>query len=387
MSEVIKKLDWKHAENRSKEYWAGIQGGIKESADDAGLILGTKEYNEFVQEENIRHHCDFMNYPFFSLGEVALIKSCPRHSGSAILDRFTFMSPGTIFIKKTNNFNNPLEYLKTQLDQLPLNHTNYLQINIVPEDLEPGYVLLFLASPLGSQFLRNFGDKPNMNSLRSIYIPFPTKKIQKHLISSWKRLDKIHASIKELSYIILKNPDTSKSTIDQMNKIADIFGELSDSEKLIELIKNHESSTLEFKSTLSLCLRRQEKIKDLEEEVIKTIIGFLNTNTGGTLLIGVEDNGNILGIDEEVKKFYKNNIDKYKLYLSGLIKNHISKDKLNYIETKLTNVNEKLVYQIDCRHTPTPTHNLKTGKVYIRSDPETIELKGPDLFNFMKNYK
>ena len=67
-----------------------------------------------------------------------------------------------------------------------------------------------------------------------------------------------------------------------------------------ELIKRGESKTLEFKSTLRWNLRRRtaEDDKCITHAVLKTIAAFLNTE-GGDLLIGVADDGSIVGIDRD----------------------------------------------------------------------------------------
>src|SRR5260370_15920823 len=66
-----------------------------------------------------------------------------------------------------------------------------------------------------------------------------------------------------------------------------------------ELIKRGESKTLEFKSTLRWSLKenRQDN-KGVTHAVLKTIAAFLNTE-GGDLLVGVADNGSIVGIERD----------------------------------------------------------------------------------------
>ena len=44
----------------------------------------------------------------------------------------------------------------------------------------------------------------------------------------------------------------------------------------------------------------------METACLKTICGFLNSN-GGTLLIGVSDKGEIIGLSEEIELFHKKN--------------------------------------------------------------------------------
>ena len=55
-----------------------------------------------------------------------------------------------------------------------------------------------------------------------------------------------------------------------------------------ELIAKDETYEVEFKSTARWNLREERKDKRMEDAVVKTIAGFLNTD-GGTLFIGVGD--------------------------------------------------------------------------------------------------
>src|SRR5206468_507726 len=66
-----------------------------------------------------------------------------------------------------------------------------------------------------------------------------------------------------------------------------------------ELIKRGESKTLEFKSTLRWNLKEnRQDDKGVTHAVLKTIAAFLNTE-GGDLLIGVADDGLIVGIERD----------------------------------------------------------------------------------------
>jgi type I restriction enzyme, R subunit len=66
-----------------------------------------------------------------------------------------------------------------------------------------------------------------------------------------------------------------------------------------ELIKRGESKTLEFKSTLRWSLKEDRRDdKGVTHAALKTVGAFLNTD-GGDLLIGVADNGSIVGIEAD----------------------------------------------------------------------------------------
>ena len=60
-----------------------------------------------------------------------------------------------------------------------------------------------------------------------------------------------------------------------------------------------ESTHLEYKATLRTHAATGETFKPLETASLKTIAAFLNSRDGGTLLIGVADDGTVHGLDAD----------------------------------------------------------------------------------------
>lgn len=84
-----------------------------------------------------------------------------------------------------------------------------------------------------------------------------------------------------------------------------------------ELIKRGESKTLEFKSTLRWSLKEDRRDdKGVTHAALKTIAAFLNTE-GGDLLIGVADDGSIVGIERDQLE----NDDKFMRHLTQIVRN------------------------------------------------------------------
>lgn len=81
------------------------------------------------------------------------------------------------------------------------------------------------------------------------------------------------------------------------------------------IIDNGESEAVEFKSTLRMNLHSGQPDKRMELSVLKTLAGFLNTG-GGTLVIGISDDGTPVGIG--VDQFP--NEDKMSLHLVNIVK-------------------------------------------------------------------
>ena len=80
------------------------------------------------------------------------------------------------------------------------------------------------------------------------------------------------------------------------------------------LIASGESASLEFKSSLRWDRKQDRVNKVLEGVVVKTLAGFLNAD-GGTLLIGVDDGGTLVGLAADYGALKKQNRDGFELHL------------------------------------------------------------------------
>jgi hypothetical protein len=65
-----------------------------------------------------------------------------------------------------------------------------------------------------------------------------------------------------------------------------------------EIINRGEGEQVEFKSTMRWNVHAEQIDTDLEHTIAKTVAAFAN-KTGGTLLIGVDDDGKILGLEDD----------------------------------------------------------------------------------------
>ena len=153
-------------------------------------------------------------------------------------------------------------------------------------------------------------------------------------------------------------------------------------EDILRLIRDGESERLEFKSTLRTNLETGETDKRMEKAVLKTIVAFLNTD-GGNLLIGVDDDGEVIGAD--LHSF--ENKDKMGLHLTNLISSKIGNSFLPYISFNLVDFDDKIVIRVKCDPCPLPVF-YKDGKTeifFVRSGPRTEELTGTTLLGYVKN--
>ena len=90
-----------------------------------------------------------------------------------------------------------------------------------------------------------------------------------------------------------------------------------------DLISAGESLSLEFKSSARWNSKGNVKDPRLEQTIVKTVAGLMNAE-GGTLLVGVSDTGEVLGLEPDYQTLSKPNRDGYELFLGDLLKTNLS---------------------------------------------------------------
>ena len=119
-----------------------------------------------------------------------------------------------------------------------------------------------------------------------------------------------------------------------------------------ELIAMGESPFIEFKTTLQWDVRQGQKNPALRHSVLKTIAAFLNTE-GGTLIIGVEDDGSIYGLERDLA-LVQNSPDRFEQLLANLISDALGPQYNHLIRGRFEEVDGKLVYVLEVEKAPEP---------------------------------
>ncbi|MEM3074472.1 MAG: ATP-binding protein [Candidatus Pacearchaeota archaeon] len=155
------------------------------------------------------------------------------------------------------------------------------------------------------------------------------------------------------------------------------------SDEIKKIISVGESKNLEFKSTLRTNLHTNEIDSKIEYSTIKTISAFLNTE-GGTLLIGVNDNGKICGLE---KDNFKDN-DSLNLHFTNLLKKYIGNEYLHFIEFELFPVDDKHVLKIECQKSKKPVFVKfqNEEEFYIRNGPASVKLSAREMVEYIEHH-
>jgi DNA-binding response OmpR family regulator len=157
-----------------------------------------------------------------------------------------------------------------------------------------------------------------------------------------------------------------------------------DAKQLRSLIEAGESNRFELKSTLRWNLKSNKSDKEIENMWLKTIIAFLNTD-GGIILVGVEDDGNVLGLEPD--KFP--NPDRYLLHVNNLIRERIGMEMAQFIKFGLKQLEGKEILCIQCVPAPEAAFlkNNKEEDFYIRVGPGSRKLTSRETWLYINNRK
>lgn len=151
-----------------------------------------------------------------------------------------------------------------------------------------------------------------------------------------------------------------------------------------EFIMEGESEFIEFKSSLRWDIRKNQVNKELESKIMKTISGFMNSN-GGVLLIGVDDDGNILGLENDFLSFNKKqDRDGFELQITSLIKKYIGNEYLKNYNINFEEIEEKIVCKIVVPTRCKKPVYFKEGEFYIRAGNSTPPLNMKDANEYIK---
>jgi len=150
------------------------------------------------------------------------------------------------------------------------------------------------------------------------------------------------------------------------------------------IINDGEGDAIEFKSTLRWDIRAGKTNPAIEHACLKTIAAFLNSS-GGTLLIGVRDDGSIEGIETDRLP----NEDKFLLHLWTLIRTCLGRDFSPYIRTRLEKAGEKTVCIVSCQPSSRPVFLRQAGfseEMYIRVGPSSNAMSISEALTYIEDH-
>ncbi len=157
-----------------------------------------------------------------------------------------------------------------------------------------------------------------------------------------------------------------------------------DADVLRELIRAGEGARLEFKSSLRCDVHTGELNRDLAKKVAKGVAGLLNAE-GGMLVIGVSDDGTVLGIEPDIALLGKKNVDGFELTLRTILGNHLGLDVSPHISINFVDIDGGRVSCVSCKrhHTPVFFQDGDRRWFYVRDGNLTRPLDVRSAYQYI----
>ena len=182
-----------------------------------------------------------------------------------------------------------------------------------------------------------------------------------------------------------RREDRPASAADVLRRLDAILNAEKDLEALLT---SDETTVLEFKSSLRTPVGPSrsgdaktptELKKVLEQEVLKTLAAFLNTR-GGTLVIGVDDSKEIVGIEVDYPST-KGSADGWRRVFDNLISQHIP-EALGSLDLQLAPYRGRTVAIIRCRVRGQPT--WLDDELFVRRTASTERLRTKQAWEWLQ---
>ncbi|MBA3473326.1 MAG: protease Lon-related BREX system protein BrxL [Rubrobacter sp.] len=154
-----------------------------------------------------------------------------------------------------------------------------------------------------------------------------------------------------------------------------------------ELMARGESSTVEFKSTARWNLYKKGKDEAIEREIVKAVSGFMNAH-GGTLLIGVDDSHEAVGLENDYKvtgKRGRDPRDSLENWLTSLFDISIGRPALANVSVIFEEVDGHDVCRVEVKPSRKPVYakGKQTKDFYVRLNNGTRSLDIEDALEYI----
>ena len=159
-----------------------------------------------------------------------------------------------------------------------------------------------------------------------------------------------------------------------------------------DLVAAGESQTLEFKSSARWNVRSGSPDKKLEHAITKTVCAFLNAE-GGTLLIGVDDDGHAIGLENDYRTLgSKANRDGYELFLRQLLVNSLSVQTAGVVKIRFESLDgdDVCVVSVAASGRPAFARPLEGSQgfseFWVRIGNASRQLHGDDMVEYQNQH-
>jgi very-short-patch-repair endonuclease len=288
----------------------------------------------------------------------------------------TNQSGGTVFRPEEDGDDSLETLVKTELEKLGyrvdlhIGNSNYkIDLAVVHPDNPSKYILAIECDGKSFQSAESTKER---DITRQEFLESKGWSVE-HIWSRnwWKDSNK---EIKRISQKIeeLRNIGTSSDSITPLTETTleeRVFDTSTvNRETIIDRIKARESSNVELKSSFRYDIKNRKPNPKMEKIIAKTISAFMNSE-GGTLFIGVNDEGNVVGLQDDYETLKKQNSDGFEIELRQSIEKYTKKKVANeYLKVKFHSIETKEICEVVVARSPRPVFVYDEGRqeCYVR---------------------
>lgn len=152
-----------------------------------------------------------------------------------------------------------------------------------------------------------------------------------------------------------------------------------------DFIARGEGPQLEFKSSIRWDHRTHEVNKDLERVIVKTLAGFMN-HQGGTLVVGVTDEGSVVGVEPDIESLTKKPTqDGLALHITEILSKYLGPSVAPMVDMSFASIDAKTVVVLRAERALSPVFldNEGAPEFYVRSGSSTRQLNVKEVTDYV----
>jgi len=184
-----------------------------------------------------------------------------------------------------------------------------------------------------------------------------------------------------LSSFPLVDQTTKDATLDAFRRLASH----PDDTQLAKLVRNGEGPNLEFKAGAIFNPFTKKTDNSMKENLVQAVAAFLNSS-GGALLLGVKDDGEVLGVEDDMRSAdpHKPNRDGYELFLRNTLKSAYGAEFGHLYAFSFHTIDDRTVCRIKVEPSDQPVY--VEGNMYIRSGNQKQKLTAQAAINYAQKH-
>ena len=152
-----------------------------------------------------------------------------------------------------------------------------------------------------------------------------------------------------------------------------------------DFVARGEGPTLEFKSSIRWDHKVDAVNPVLEKVIAKTLAGFMN-QSGGTVLVGVTDEGSIVGVEPDMASLMKKpNRDGLALHITEIAAKYCGAATAAMVDMSFASIDEKtlIVLSVEPAQQPVFVEDQGSPEFYVRSGASTRQLNVKEATDFI----